>query len=161
MNKSPETKVRVRFKDCDPLGHLYNTRYIEYMLETREDQLLEHYQLNLMEYAEQRHLAWVLVKHEIAYLKEARRNEFVIIRTSLIQTTEKSLVVEYQMWTDDKSELKAILWSKFIHVDMQNKKTTPHPNDIQEILKSLIIPIDERSIDERVKSLLISKKLSD
>jgi acyl-CoA thioester hydrolase len=161
MIKFPESRVRIRFKDCDPHGHLYNTRFIEYMLEAREDQLIEHYGLNLMDYAEQRKMAWILVKNEISYLKEAKRNEFVIIKTSLIHTSEKSLAVEYQMWTDDKSELKAILWSKFIHVDMQNKKTTPHPNDIQEILKSLVNPIEELLMEERVKGLLASKTLSE
>lgn len=74
MTKIPQTRHRIRFKDCDPLGHLYNTRFIEYMLEAREDQILEQYQLNLMEYAEQHKKSWVLVKHEIAYLQEAKRN---------------------------------------------------------------------------------------
>ena len=81
MNKIPETKTRIRFKDCDPLGHLYNTRFIEYMLEAREDQLLEHYHLNLMEYAEQQKMAWVIIKHEMVYLQEAKRNEYVWINS--------------------------------------------------------------------------------
>lgn len=154
MIKFPESRVRIRFKDCDPHGHLYNTRFIEYMLEAREDQLIEHYGLNLMDYAEQRKMAWILVKNEISYLKEAKRNEYVIIKTSLINTTEKSLVVEYQMWSDDKNELKAILWSKFIHVDISTKKTTPHPKDVKEMLESLVVPIDEMIMDDRIKSLL-------
>ncbi len=154
MIKSPESKARIRFKDCDPLGHLYNTRFIEYMLEAREDQLIEHYGLNLMEYADQRKMAWVLVKHEINYLKEAKRNETVIIQTQLIQTTDKSLIMEYKMWNEDKSQLKTILWSRFSHIDLISKRTTPHPKDVQDMLEALLIPDVEVTIDERVKSLL-------
>ena len=154
MIKSPESRTRVRFKDCDPLGHLYNTRFIEYMLEAREDQLIEQYNLNLMDYAEQRKMAWVLIRHEIVYLKEARRNETVIIITQIIHTDDKSLIVEYQMWNENKSQLKAILWSRFLHIDLITKRTTPHPKDVQDMLDELLIPVTEVSIDERVKSLL-------
>ncbi len=154
MIKSPESRTRVRFKDCDPHGHLYNTRFIEYMLEAREDQLIEHYGLNLMDYAEQRKMAWILVKNEISYLKEAKRNEYVIIRTQLIQCGEKSLQVEYQMWNENESELKAILWTRFIHVDITTKKTTPHPKDVQEMLESLVVPINDMIMDNRIKSLM-------
>lgn len=154
MNKSPESKARIRFKDCDPLGHLYNTRFIEYMLEAREDQIRDHYGLDLMEYAEKRKMAWVLIKHEISFLKEAKRNELVVIKSALIHSTEKSLMVEYQMWNEDKAQLKALLWSRFIHVDLMTKKSAPHPDDIREMLDSVLIPVSEISLDDRVKSLL-------
>lgn len=154
MNKSPESKHRIRFKDCDPHGHLNNTRFIEYMFDAREDHLMEHYQLDLMEYTETRKMAWILIKHEINYLKEAKRNENVIIKTSVIQTDVKSIIVEYQMWNEDKTQLKAILWSRFIHVDIIHKKTCPHPEEIQEMLESLLNPVVETSLDERLKSLM-------
>ncbi len=154
MNKTPESRHRIRFKDCDPMGHLYNTRFIEYMLEAREDQLIEHYGLSLMDYADQRKMAWVLIRHEINYLKEAKRNETVIIKTQIIHTDDKSLIMEYQMWNEDRSHLKTILWSRFLHIDLMTKRTAPHPKDVQEMLESLVIPITEVSIDERVKSLL-------
>lgn len=151
MNKSPESKARIRFKDCDPLGHLYNTRFIEYMLEAREDQLIEHYGLNLMDYAEQRKMTWVLIKHEILYLKEAKRNETVIIKTQIIHTDDKSLIMEYQMWNEDRSHLKTILWSRFLHIDLLTKKTNPYPKDVQDMVEPLCIQVTKCSMDERGK----------
>ena len=62
--------------------------------------------------------------------------------------------MEYQMWNEDRSHLKAILRSRFLHIDLLTKRTTPHPKDIQEMLESLLIPIAEVSIDERGKNLL-------
>ena len=40
----------VRFSDCDPLRHLNNARYIDYMLNAREDHLKEHYQMDLADF---------------------------------------------------------------------------------------------------------------
>lgn len=153
MNKAPETYHRIRFKDCDPHGHLNNTRFIEYLLEAREDQIREHYKLDLFHYAEERKLAWMLVKNEIAYLREALRNEIVLIRTTLIQSTPKSITVEYQMWNESKNQLKALLWSRFLHIDMKIKKTIAHPEDIQELLDTLTNPIDEITLDDRIVKL--------
>lgn len=58
------------------------------------------------------------------------------------------------MWNEDRSHLKTILWSRFLHIDLLTKRTTPHPNDVQEMLESLVVPVAEVSIDERVKNLL-------
>jgi acyl-CoA thioester hydrolase len=154
MNKIPFSRHRIRFKDCDPLGHLYNTRFIEYMLEAREDQILDNYGLNLMEYSDQRKLAWVLIKHEINYLKEARRGEYVIISSALFNVTSKSLMVEYQMWNENQTQLKALLWSRFLHLDLKFMRVVDHPEDIQELLESLTIELKASSIEERIKMLI-------
>ncbi len=154
MNKFPESSHRIRFKDCDPHGHLNNTRFIEYMLEAREDQIREHYDLDLMHYGEDRKMAWMLIKNEIAYLREAVRNEIVWIKSGIIESDIKSIIVEYQMWNEAKSQLKAILWSRFLHIDLILKKTTAHPKDIQELLDNLVTPIGKISMDERIKNLI-------
>ncbi|MDQ4139507.1 MAG: thioesterase [Bacteroidota bacterium] len=47
--KTPETKLFVRFQDCDVLGHLNNVRYFDYFLNTREEHTRYYYALNLLE----------------------------------------------------------------------------------------------------------------
>lgn len=37
MEKEVSTTVKVRFSDCDPIGHLNNVKYLEYMFNARED----------------------------------------------------------------------------------------------------------------------------
>jgi acyl-CoA thioester hydrolase len=46
MQKILQSTVKVRFQDCDPFNHLYNTRYLDYFLNSREDQLLDAYNLD-------------------------------------------------------------------------------------------------------------------
>ena len=105
IEKIPSSLHKVRFKDCDPLGHLFNTRYIEYMLEAREDHIMDHYQMDLHEYVQTRGMAWVIIEHQILFLKEAVRNEWVTIKSLLIHYDEKLLINEYQMWDKEQNNL--------------------------------------------------------
>lgn len=153
MNKQPVSQRRIRFKDCDPHGHLFNTRFIEYMLEAREDQILEEYNMSLMDYTSERNLAWVIVKHEIVFLKECLRNEIVNIRTQLVELRPKQIKVEYQMWSPDMSSLKCLLWTNFLHVELSTKKTKEHPQDMQDLLESLLLPLTSQNINDRAAEL--------
>ncbi|MBK8737915.1 MAG: acyl-CoA thioesterase [Saprospiraceae bacterium] len=158
MNKKPSSSYKIRFKDCDPLGHLYNTRFLDYMLEAREDQIIDEYNIDLHDYATNKRMAWVIVHHEIAYLKEAVRNERVIINSSLLSYSEKSLKNEYTMWDINESVLKAIMWTSFLHVDLNIKKTCSHPQDISEKLALFVNPIDQTSLQERIQYLKAQTK---
>ena len=42
--------VKVRFSDCDPIGHLNNVKYIEYMLNAREDHVESFYGFTYEDY---------------------------------------------------------------------------------------------------------------
>lgn len=40
LKKIIESKVKIRFPDCDPFNHLNNSKYIDYFINAREDQLI-------------------------------------------------------------------------------------------------------------------------
>ena len=40
LEKTIESKVKIRFPDCDPFNHLNNSKYIDYIINAREDHLL-------------------------------------------------------------------------------------------------------------------------
>ena len=97
LPRTPETQHRVHFQDCDMLGHLNNARYLDYFLNAREDQVAEHYALNMGELARGQQAAWVITKHQLSYLKPARQGVLVRILTQLIHFDNSNLVVEMQM----------------------------------------------------------------
>ncbi|MDB5230478.1 MAG: acyl-CoA thioesterase, partial [Chitinophagaceae bacterium] len=45
--KLPESTIKIRFHDCDPFNHLNNSRYIDYMMAARSDQLALYYQFDM------------------------------------------------------------------------------------------------------------------
>src|SRR5580692_12683596 len=111
MEKFPQSSYTVRFSDCDPFGHLNNSKYIDYFLNAREDHLKEYYDIDLKVWVEQGQV-FVVSAHEIRYLRPATYNESVVIRSSLIGWGDSWLQVEMVMFGAD-GQLKAILWTVF------------------------------------------------
>lgn len=147
---------RIHFQDCDPLGHLNNARYLDYFLNAREDHVLQHYALNMMELARQSGAAWVVTKHHVAYLRPANHGENVLIRSHLIHFDNSNLVVEMQMRDEAGSRLKALLWSELAFVNVTSATRTDHSDRLMELLDDLDveeISYDPDGFDERVRRL--------
>lgn len=157
LPKILESKTKIRFQDCDPLNHLNNSKYLDYLINAREDQLIDHYDLNIFENAKRTGTTWVVGKHEIAYLKPAFVMETVTIDSQLIQYNSKHLVVEIRMWNEAKTSLKAILWSSFIHFNAITGKAHEHHEKFMQLFENVVLPVEEASFDDRVKSFRMAK----
>jgi acyl-CoA thioester hydrolase len=154
LKKILESKAKVRFHDCDPFNHLNNSRYIDYIVTARGDQLMEHYSLDIYALAQERGVGWVAAQTQIAYLAPARLMEEVIIQTQLLSFTEKALQVEALMWNSDKKVLKAVMWSKLVHYNLHTQRSHPHSEELQQLFHHVVNPLNASTdFDTRVKSL--------
>jgi YbgC/YbaW family acyl-CoA thioester hydrolase len=137
MEKVPVSFYKVRFNDCDPLGHLNNSKYIDYFLNAREDHLKDSYGIDLKEWAAQGHV-FVVNSHEIRYLRPVTYNEIISIRTALIGWGETSLQVEMLMY-DANKELKAILWTSFTRINARTGKKEVHPAEFVAFMREVLL----------------------
>jgi YbgC/YbaW family acyl-CoA thioester hydrolase len=152
MEKFPQSAYPVRFNDCDPLGHLNNSKYIDYFLNAREDHLKEVYGIDLKVWAQQGQ-AFVVTAHEIRYLRPATYNESVAIQSALIGWGDSSLLVEMSMFGNDRL-LKAILWTTFTRIYPVTGKRMVHPPEFQPwIDQALVEGIAEQGLSARIESL--------
>lgn len=154
--RTPETRRRVHFQDCDMLGHLNNARYLDYFLNAREDQVAAHYDLNMGELARAQQAAWVVTKHHISYLKPARQGVEVLIRTQLIHFDNSNLVVEMQMRAADGLRLLALLWSELTFIRTPAGTRLDHSDALMDLLDHIDaegIEYDPDGFDDRVKAV--------
>lgn len=131
----PKSFYKVRFNDCDPLGHLNNSKYIDYMLNAREDHLKEFHDIELIHF-HQKGKGWVVGNHEIHYMKPAFYNEEICIASRLIEFTESTLLVELLMYDKEMEKLKCIMWTRFISINTKTGKKEEHSPDFMEIAGS-------------------------
>lgn len=158
LNKTPIGTRMIRFQDCDPYGHLNNAKYIDYMINAREDHLMNEYGLNVFAMAQIDKRSWLVGHNEIAYLKPAQVMEEVKIQTALIDFTEKYVKAEMIM-TDKKSlHVKAVLWTKFYHFDFKEGQGINHSDDMLELFERLKIDITHESVEKRARFLARSLK---
>lgn len=164
MTTEPTQKILsstavVRFSDCDPFNHLNNSKYIDYFLNAREDQLIAYYDFNLFEYTKQTGCGWVVSQHEIAYIKPAFTMEKVILESVLIRWGEKEIHVEFRMWDEKKTHIKSLMWTKFFHYNFTTRKSEAHSKEITERFKQVEMPVEETgSFEKRVDMLRMNNK---
>jgi len=127
MVKTPKSKDKIRFTDCDMFGHLNNSRYLDYLINAREDHLKDFYNFDFNQYY-RNDLAWVIGSHEIVYIKPALYNEIVIIQSSLINVDVDMLHVETVMMNEKENQIKAIMWSKLIPINLKTGRKVEHDN---------------------------------
>lgn len=157
--KAPESTVVVRFQDCDPLGHLNNSRYIDYMINVREDHLIGHYDFNIFKMTRELGITWVVGHHELAYLKPVFVMEKVLIQTRLINYTEKYVQAEMVMYDLHKTHIKAVLWSKFFHFDVKSQKSRAHSEEHLSLFEKLLDSVAHEKVEERARHLATELKM--
>ncbi len=154
LEKTLESNVKIRFPDCDPFNHLNNSKYIDYIINSREDQLLENYEFDIYKLALEEGLSWVVSQNQIAYFNPAILMETVTIQTQLIFYDHKTLVLEAMMWNKNKTKLKALLWTKFVHYNLNTKKSDTHSEELMNFFEQIVIPQENPiSFEERIKNL--------
>ena len=150
LPKVLESTAKIRFQDCDPFNHLNNAAYINYMINAREDQIEKHYNLDIFELAKVQGVSWVVGTNQIAYLKPALLMENVVIDSQLIRHTENQLHVEIRMWNDTKTELKAVMWSTFVHFNLLKQKRWNHNETLTKLFESIVAPLPVTNFEERI-----------
>jgi len=153
LNKAPESKRLIRFQDCDPYGHLNNSKYIDYMINVREDHLINEYDLNVFLMAHEQKRSWIVGQNEIAYLKPSLIMEKVVIQTRLIDYTERYVQAEMVMYDAAKKHIKAVLWTKFFHFDFAMGRAVTHSEDLMGLFKSVHVPLEVDRVEQRARML--------
>ena len=149
----PKKKVLIRFADCDPNGHLNNTRYLDYFLNAREDHLLENYGLSVFKHGMENGFSWISIKYQLSFLKEAFVQEEVIINSRLIGFTDRIIRVEMQMMDNVEKLVNALLWADFIYFDVRKRKAAVHDEWLADFFKKVMYPVKEKDFDQRVENL--------
>lgn len=161
LEKVIESRVKIRFPDCDPFNHLNNSKYIDYIINAREDQLLSFYEFDIHKLAKEQGISWVVAQNQIAYLFPATLMETVTIQTQLIGFTDKTLTVEALMWDENKTNLKAVLWTKFFHYDLKINRSTIHSDELMGFFKQVENPLQEPfTFEERMEQLRLARRIA-
>ncbi|RAI94162.1 acyl-CoA thioesterase [Algoriphagus yeomjeoni] len=151
-----ESRVLIRFQDCDPLRHLNNAKYFDYFFNAREDQVPKLYGVEMMDFIKKYQAAWVIYNHNISYVKPAMVGEWVRIKSRIIWHNNNTVVLEYYMTDDSEKQLKTLLWTTMRYVTLAEGKSTDHTGAVNEFLlaTSLNEDIAGIQIKDRVRTLI-------
>lgn len=159
VEKNPKSKDKIRFTDCDMFGHLNNSRYLDYLINAREDHLREFYNFDFNQYYKN-DIAWVIGSHEIVYLRPAIYNEIVSIQSTLLHLDANFLHIETIMMDEKLNQIKAIMWSKLIPINLKTGKKTTHDSPFMDWAKTIenTEMVRYNNLQDRTNQLMIEIK---
>ncbi len=149
MEKEISTQVKIRFSDCDPIGHLNNVKYLEYMLNAREDHVEEFYGFTYEDYIKRTGCTWIAIQNEIAYLKEVRANSQVLVSSKTIEIQDRISKVEILMKSLDGKTIFAVLWITVIYFNMKTRQSEVHPEETKELFRKFLVDLDQKDFQSR------------
>ena len=150
--------MKIRFSDCDPMGHLNNVKYLEYMLNAREDHVEQVYGFTYEEYIKQFGCYWVTIQHEIAYLKEVRANSKVVITSRTIDSNDRISKIEILMMNEEETVVHAVLWMTLIYFNMKTRRSEPVPEETKAIFTKNMESLEQKDFNKRVSFFRIKNK---
>ena len=160
MDKEISTKVKIRFSDCDPIGHLNNVKYLEYKLNAREDHVEEGYGFTYEEYTKKTGCTWITIQNEIAYLKEVRYNSKVVISSKTIEISDRISKVELLMKSEDEKTIHCVLWITVIYFNMKTRQSDVHPEETKNLFRKFLIDLEQKDFQSRTSFLRKQNKLA-
>ncbi|MBC3757430.1 acyl-CoA thioesterase [Hyunsoonleella sp. SJ7] len=149
-----ESKKLIRFQDCDPFNHLNNGKYFDYFMNAREDHLRKHYNFDIYKHALKTGESWLVTNSQIAYLSPAFLMEEVVIQSKFLEWNPKDILVEMQMWNNEKTKLKSLLWTRFAHFNLRTQQSIAHSSYINEVFGITGLPFEKHSsFNQRIKDV--------
>lgn len=119
-----ESELRVRPDDIDMLNHVHSSKYLDYVLAARYEQMEKFYGMPLS-YFFKMGKGWVISKVNIQYKRPLVMNDTMIIKTGVLSINEKRCVVQFQIINKKTNKIASDGLFDFVLIDLKTQKAIP------------------------------------
>ena len=114
-----ETELQVRPDDIDMNQHVHNTRYLDYVLAARYDQMERCYKMPMEEFISLGH-GWVVNTAHVEYKRPLGLGDKIIVRTWIEQVVKDGVHVRFEIFKKNNNKLSC---DGYVHYTMVSLKT--------------------------------------
>jgi len=122
-------RVDVRFRDCDPLGHVNNAVYLTYLEQTRFS-LWRKLGVFGQDRTSSDRPGVILARSEVDYKVPARYGDTLEVRLFVARLGRTSFTYTYEV-VDDAGRVVAVATTVQVMYDYKTAKPVPIPDDIR------------------------------
>jgi len=124
------TEMQVRPDDIDMNRHVHSSRYLDYFLAARFDQMERCYKMSMQAFME-RGLGWVIKTSHIEFVRPLQLGDHFSVTTCISEIFERGVHVEFEMNRKDNNKLCSKGYFKCYLIDTNTGRATEIPNDIK------------------------------
>ncbi|HID69501.1 MAG TPA: acyl-CoA thioesterase [Desulfobacterales bacterium] len=127
-----ETEVTVRPDDIDMNNHVHFSRYLDYILMARYDQMKKDYKVSMEEFVA-RGFSWVASEVRIQYKRPILLGDRTVkVRTQLEEFDGARALVNFWIVKGENEKAAALGQVQYTMISMKSGRPTPVPDDIVE-----------------------------
>jgi YbgC/YbaW family acyl-CoA thioester hydrolase len=127
--KTFETTHRVRPDDIDMYNHVHNSKYFDYVLAARYDQMETCYGMGMDKFIE-RGFGWLVRTVYMDYKRPLKMNDHFIARTSIDSIDEKKCRVNFAIIGKATNKVCCDGWFDFVLIELDGGKAVLIPQDV-------------------------------
>ncbi|MGA7161740.1 MAG: acyl-CoA thioesterase [Bacteroidota bacterium] len=114
-----ETELQVRPDDIDMNQHVHNTRYLDYVLAARYDQMEHCYKMSMKEFVTLGY-SWVVNTTHVEHKRPLGLGEKIIVRTWVEEVFKDGVKVRFEILKKENNKLSS---DGYVQYTMVNQKT--------------------------------------
>jgi len=126
-----ESELRVRPDDIDMYNHVHNSKYFDYVLAARYDQMERCYGLGMDKFIE-RGFGWLVRTVYMDYKRALKMSDYFLVRTGITSIDEKKCKVHFEIISKMTNKTCCDGWFDFVLIDLKTNKGVLIPQDVIE-----------------------------
>lgn len=112
-----ETELNVRPDDIDMFNHVHNSRYFDYVLAARYEQMDRCYKMPMEEFLKQGY-GWVVRTANVEFKRPLKLGDVAIVRTGILFMNEKGCRVQFEISSKASGKVVSDGWFDYVMIDI-------------------------------------------
>ncbi len=124
-----KSRVEVRPDDIDMNQHVHNSKYFDYVLTARYDQMMRCYGMAMEAFLE-RGFSWVVRASYIEHKRPLHIGDVALVQTGVEEIKTRGVKVGFEIHKESDEKLVARGWLDYAMVSLESGRPQPIPEDI-------------------------------
>lgn len=117
-----ESELNVRPDDIDMFNHVHNSKYLDYVLAARYEQMDKFYGMSWEDFAKQGY-GWVVTKVTIAFKRPLIMGDVMLIRTGIVEMNEKGCTVQFEIVNKKTNKVASDGTFDYVMIDLSTQRS--------------------------------------
>jgi acyl-CoA thioester hydrolase/thioesterase-3 len=126
-----ESELQVRPDDIDMNQHVHNSRYFDYVLAARYDQMARCYKMSMEEFLKAGY-GWVVRAAQLEYKRPLNMGDAILVRTRVSAMRRDGVKVLFEIVKKSNGKLSCTGWFDYAMIDVRTGRAAVIPAWIVE-----------------------------
>lgn len=133
MNKTAYSKFRTEFKvrpdDIDMFNHVHNSKYFDYVLAARYEQMEQYYGMPMEHFLEQGY-GWVVKTAYVDYKRPLGLGDFFFVETGIVELQDRGCKVEFTITNKKTNKICCDGWFDYVLINTETGRSMKVTDDM-------------------------------